>query len=349
MQNFFIGDRQIGAGCPVFIVMEVAQAHDGSLGMAHAFIDLAAETGADAIKFQTHIASAESTPREPFRVAFSQQDKNRYDYWKRMEFSKEQWQALAKHAGQKKLIFLSSPFSEEAVDLLEECKVPAWKVGSGEIMNVLLLEKMIQTGKPILLSSGMSNWQEIDETVKLIQSSSIPLMLYQCTSKYPCPPEDIGLGVLSEMLERYKVPVGLSDHSGSPYIGIAAVVLGAVSVEVHMTMSKYAFGPDVPSSLAPQELQILVQGIRQVERATRLSSQKDEMAEELSLMRSMFGRSIVAKFDLKKGTVLDRGHLTVKKPAGGISPQHIKQFIGKTLIHDLALNSVLSMDDVIDE
>lgn len=341
-----IADHIVGRGHPVFIVMEVGQAHDGSLGTAHAFIDLASDLGADAIKFQTHIASAESTRLEPFRVQFSSQDANRYDYWKRMEFTVTQWKELAAHAVKKNLVFLSSPFSVEAVELLEECGAPAWKVGSGEIMNLMLLERMMQTGKPILLSSGMSNWQELDKTVAMIKAANVPLMLYQCTSKYPCPPEDIGLGLIAEMEERYQIPVGLSDHSGTPYFGIAATALGAASVEVHMTLSQYAFGPDVPSSLDPAGLKDLVTGIRQVEKAMQYTVKKDDMADQLSSMRTMFGRSIVAKFKLKEGTVLAQKHLAVKKPAGGLPPQEMKQLLGKRLVRDLALDSILSMNDV---
>src|SRR5215467_15257875 len=147
------------------IVAEVAQAHDGSLGTAHAFIDACARAGADAIKFQTHIASAESTPGEPWRVKFSRQDASRYDYWKRMEFTAEQWRGLAEHANERGLIFLSSAFSFAAVELLERLGMSAWKVGAGEVTNLPLLERMARTGKPVLLSSGMSTWAELDAAV----------------------------------------------------------------------------------------------------------------------------------------------------------------------------------------
>lgn len=347
--DFKIGSNSIGAGQPVFIVMEVAQAHDGSLGTAHAFIDLAADAGADAVKFQTHIAAAESTKLEPFRVKFSRQDACRYDYWKRMEFSTEQWMGLASHAVENGLVFLSSPFSVEAIELLEKCGVPAWKVGSGEITNDILLNRMIETGKPILLSTGMSSWDEIDAVVQRIQGAGIPVMLYQCTSQYPCRPEDTGLAVIKTMQDRYGVPVGMSDHSGSPYVGIAAAALGAASVEVHMTLSEYAFGPDVPVSLVPMELKRLVEGIRLVEKAMQHPVEKDAMAEQLSSMRSMFGRSVVAGCDLKKNTILGREHLAVKKPAGGIPPSEISCLLGKRMVRDLPIDTILSLDDVQEE
>lgn len=154
--SFKIGDLVVGEGAPVMIVGEVAQAHDGSLGTAHAFIDAIADSGAQAVKFQTHIAAAESSPQEPFRVKFSRQDATRYDYWKRMEFTPEGWAGLAEHARERGLVFLSSPFSVEAVDLLEKIGMPAWKIASGETGNPLLLERIYHTGKPVILSTGMS-------------------------------------------------------------------------------------------------------------------------------------------------------------------------------------------------
>ena len=148
-----------------FIIAEIAQAHDGSLGLAHSFIDAVAETGAHAIKFQTHIANAESTLDEKFRIPMSSQYQNRWEYWKRMEFTHMQWVELARHAKEKNLIFLSSPFSLEAVNLLAKIGMPAWKIGSGEVFNLSLIDLIIELGGPILLSSGMSSWKDIENVV----------------------------------------------------------------------------------------------------------------------------------------------------------------------------------------
>src|SRR4051794_9997433 len=182
-------------GC--LIIGEVAQSHDGSLGMAHAFIDAIADAGADAIKFQTHIAAAESTPGEPWRVKFSRQDKTRYDYWKRMEFTEDQWNGLKEHADERGLMFLSSPFSVEAIDLLERVGVAAWKVASGEVNNFPALDRILATRLPVILSSGMSPLHELDEAVARVKASGVDLTILQCTSAYPCPPEKIGLNLLS--------------------------------------------------------------------------------------------------------------------------------------------------------
>ncbi|MDP7549385.1 MAG: N-acetylneuraminate synthase family protein, partial [Alphaproteobacteria bacterium] len=218
-----IGDRAVGDGAPALLIAEVGQAHDGSLGTAHAFIAAAAGAGADAIKFQTHIAAAESTLDEKFRVKFSKQDATRYDYWRRMEFSPEQWAGLAQHAGEKKLIFLSSAFSVAAVELLHALGHPAWKIGSGEYKSTDLMTAMAATGRPILLSTGMSRWAEIAESVAGIRALGVDPALFQCTSSYPTPLDRVGLNVIDELRQAHHCPIGLSDHSGSPYPALAAL------------------------------------------------------------------------------------------------------------------------------
>src|SRR5919201_5678845 len=162
------------------VIGEVAQAHDGSLGLAHAFIDAIAGAGADAVKFQTHLAAAESTPSEPWRVRFSRQDATRYDYWKRMEFTEAQWHELKRHADERGLLFLSSPFSVEAVELLERVGVAAWKVASGEVGNAPMFERMAAARLPVFLSTGMSPLGEIDAAVEQVKSHGLPLAVLQC-------------------------------------------------------------------------------------------------------------------------------------------------------------------------
>ena len=344
--QFKIGERLVGEKNPCLIVGEVAQAHDGSLGTAHAFIDAIASAGADAVKFQTHIAHAESSAQEPFRVKFSRQDATRYDYWQRMEFTAEQWQGLAEHAQERGLLFLSSPFSEEAVDMLDRIGMPAWKVASGEVNNPILLERMLATGKPILLSTGMSPLAEVDRVVELVKGVGRSLAVFQCTSKYPSGPENIGLNMLKVYRDRYEVPVGLSDHSGRIYPGLAAVTLGASILEVHVTLSREMFGPDVPASLTPSELKELVEGTRFIEQALQTPVDKDALAAELGSMRTIFGRSLVALQDLKAGQVLERAHLTARKPGTGIPAERLEDVLGKTLKRDVRAGEFLSMLDL---
>ncbi len=343
--QFKIGERLVGEETPCLIVGEVAQAHDGSLGMAHAFIDAIATAGAEAVKFQTHIAHAESSAQEPFRVRFSQQDATRYDYWQRMEFTAEQWQGLADHAHQRGLLFLSSPFSEEAVDMLERIGMPAWKVASGEVNNPLLLERILLTRKPVLLSTGMSPLSEVDRIVKLVKKNDLPLAVFQCTSKYPSGPEEVGLNMLGVYRDRYQVPVGLSDHSGKIYPGLAAVTLGASILEVHVTLSREMFGPDVPVSLTPSELKELVEATRFIEQALQHPVDKDELAAGLSHMRTIFGKSLVARQALKAGHAVRREDLTARKPGTGIPVEQLENVLGKILKRDVNVGEFLNSAD----
>lgn len=330
----------------VQIIAEIAQTHDGSLGQAHAFIDAAARAGADAIKFQTHIAAAESTPGEPWRVKFSYQDATRYDYWRRMEFTEEQWAGLKQHSDERGLGFISSPFSVEAVDLLARVGVSAWKIASGEVNNPVMFERMADTGLPFLVSTGMSPLTEIDTLVDRIKARGRALTLLQCTSMYPTPPDKLGLNLLALFRERYSCPVGLSDHSGTIYAGLAAVALGASVVEVHFALSREMFGPDVPVSLTPPELRQLVDGARFIGQALAQPVDKDSLAEELNPMRRLFTKSVVAAANLSAGTVLTAAHLAVKKPGTGLPAERLPELIGRRLTRDLAADELLRDGDV---
>jgi N-acetylneuraminate synthase len=314
--------------------------------MAHAYIDAIASAGADAVKFQTHIAAAESTPGEPWRVKFSFQDATRYDYWRRMEFTEEQWRGLRKHANERGLAFLSSPFSAEAVDLLARVGVAAWKVASGEVANPAMFERMAATRLPILLSTGMSSLAEIDAAAERVKEHGLPLAVLQCTSAYPCPPEKIGLNLLPLFRERYRCGVGLSDHSGTIYAGLAAATLGADVLEVHVTLSREMFGPDVPASVTAGELRQLVEGIRFIENARAHPVDKDAAARELAPMRHLFTKSVVARADLPSGTVLREADLAIKKPGTGIPASRMGELVGRQLRHSVAADTLLEEDDL---
>lgn len=338
--------KPLGTGSSCLIVAEVAQAHDGSLGMAHAYIDAIANAGADAVKFQTHLASAESTPGEPWRVKFSPQDATRYDYWKRMEFTEEQWHGLKKHADDRGLKFLSSPFSIEAVELLTRVGVAAWKVASGEVSTTPMFERMTATGLPIFLSTGMSPLAEIDAAVERVKSWKVPLTVLQCTSAYPCPPEKVGLNLIQFFRERYGCGVGLSDHSGTIYPGLAAATLGAEVLEVHVTFSREVFGPDVPASVTTTELRHLVEGIRFIEKMKAHPVDKDALAAQMAPLRNLFTKSVVARAALPAGTVLRKEHLTVKKPGTGIPASRLPELVDRTLRCAVEADQLLQESDL---
>lgn len=341
-----LAGKTLGPDQPGLIIGEVAQAHDGSLGAAHAYIDAIAEAGADGVKFQTHLAAAESTAAEQWRVKFSYQDATRYDYWKRMEFTEEQWHGLARHATERGLVFLSSPFSFEAVDLLERVGVPAWKIASGEVNNLPLFEKILATRKPILLSTGMSSLAEIDDAVAKIKQADLPFVVMQCHTAYPCPPEKIGLNMLQVFRERYACSVGLSDHSGTIYPGLAGAALGLQALEVHVTFNRQMFGPDVPASVTTAELRQLVEGVRFIEKMLTHPIDKDATAVALQPLRELFTKSLFYKTDLPAGTLLTRENLALKKPGTGIPAGKIEVFLGRKLIKDVVRDGFVSESDL---
>lgn len=314
---------------PPLVVAEVAQSHDGSLGLAHAFIDVAARCGADAIKFQTHIADEESSTSEPWRVRFSRQDASRFDYWRRMEFTREQWAELKRHADEQSLLFLSSPFSTAAVALLQSVGVAAWKIASGEVSNPFLIEAVLETRKPILLSSGMSSWAELDETVESVKRAGVALLVMQCTTSYPCPPDKVGLNIMGELASRYQVPVGLSDHSGTIFPSLAATCLGARMLEVHLALSRDMFGPDVPASVTPEELTELTRGVAWTHAMMSNPVDKDAMVGNLHDLRRTFGRSLVAARALPAGHRIERADLSDRKPGTGLPVRDWNMLIGR--------------------
>lgn len=328
------------------IIGEVAQTHDGSLGQAHAFIDAIADAGADAVKFQTHIAAAESTPDEPWRVKFSRQDATRYEYWRRMEFSKQQWRGLKEHADERGLLFLSSPFSIEACDLLEEIGVSLWKVASGEVGNMLLLDRVIETGKPIILSSGMSGWLELEEAANKVQNAGNPLAVLQCTSAYPCPPEKIGLNVLDLLRDKFECAVGLSDHSGKVFAALAAAALGAEVLEVHIAFSREMFGPDVPASITTGELKQLTEGVREIEKMLAHPIDKQGMAEELEPLRQIFTKSVYAGAPIAAGSVLTVENVRLKKPGNGIPAARLPEIVGRKIRRNIQIDELILIEDI---
>ena len=337
---------KIGRDNYPFIIAEIGQAHDGSLGMAHSYIDAAYKAGANAIKFQTHIASEESTYDEPFRVKFSFQDKTRYDYWKRMEFTEDEWKGLADHAEEIGLVFLSSPFSLKAIDILSKIGVNIWKIGSGETESSEMLNKMISLNGLIILSSGMSNWDEISKSVNYLKENSADFVLLQCTSMYPTPIESVGLNILEEMKSNFACPVGLSDHSGSIFPSLAALARGVDVLELHITFDKAMFGPDTSSSLNLEEFKLVCDARDNFYKMSINPVDKNKMSKSLEKLRATFRKSIAPKASLKAGDVINKDMLTVKKPATGIPPDELENILGKKLKNNVSKNHVLKWEDI---
>jgi N-acetylneuraminate synthase len=341
-----IAGRPVGSGARCFLIAEVAQAHDGSLGAAHAYVDAVADAGIDAIKFQTHIAEAESTLDEPFRVRFSRQDETRFDYWRRMEFTAEQWSGLADHARERGIVFLSSPFSVPAVDLLKHIGMAAWKVGSGEVETADLLEAICAAGGPVLISTGMCDYAAIERATDYVRQRGSDFTLFQCTSRYPVALSEVGLNVIDELRRRFDCPVGLSDHSGTLYPALAAMARGAELIEAHVIFDRRMFGPDTPASLTVDEFRQLACARDAFFEMLGHPVDKDGMAAQMAGMRSMFGKSLALTSDLRRGTVLSADMLTLKKPGTGIAASEMAVLVGRRLKRDVEARRLLSWDDI---
>jgi N-acetylneuraminate synthase len=329
-----------------YLIAEIAQSHDGSLGILHSYIDAVATTGVQAIKFQMHIAEAESSIHEPFRVQFSYEDATRYEYWKRMEFTLEQWKGIKQHCDEVGLDFICSPFSNRAVDWLEEVGVKRYKIGSGEVNNFLLLEKVVRTGKPIIISSGMSNFTELDQTVAFLRSKNASFSILQCTTAYPTQADQYGLNVINELKNRYKVAIGFSDHSAKISTGIAAVALGAEILEFHVVFHRSIFGPDAKASLTIEETKQLVEAVNDIYSATRSPIDKNN-SDNFNQIKSIFEKSLAVNKNLTKGHILTFDDLESKKPKGyGISATDFEKIIGRKLNGDKIQWDFLNEDDL---
>ena len=314
----------LGQGCPTLVIAEIGNNHDGSMGQAKAMIEAAAEAGADAVKFQTHIAEAEMLPSTPTPPHF---DEPRFEFTQRMELTLAQHADLKALAEESGLIFFSSPFSIEAVELLEQVGVPLYKLASGEVTNPPLIERIAATRRPVLVSTGMSGLEEVDRATAILREAGSPFLVMQCTSTYPCPPEQVNLRAMETLAERFDCLVGLSDHTPDVNTSIAAVALGAVAVEKHFTLSHRLYGPDHHASLEPADLARLVKGVREVEAA--LGSGEKERDPGLDPARATFEKSIVAATAIAAGATIEREMLTTKRPGNGIPAVKLGEVVGR--------------------
>ena len=330
----------------VKVIAEIGNTHEGSLGLAKQFVLACSACGVNAVKFQTHIFSAESLLDAPNPPYFK--DESRKEYFERTAFTKRQWKELKRFTEEEcKLTFVSSPFSIEALDLLEDVGVNVIKIPSGEVSNIPLLKECAKSGKTILLSTGMSSMSELDRAVETLRSGNIKdLTVLQCTSKYPCPPEDAGLNIISQLKRRYELPVGFSDHTTGIAIPLAAVALGACVIEKHFTLSRLMYGSDAKNSMEPDDFKKLVLGIREVEKALSSELDKNVLVTQMAEMKRTFEKSIVASVEIKKGSKLKEDYFCYKKPGYGIPASQYTQIIGRTVRRNIAMNTRITWDDL---
>jgi len=329
----------------VFIIAEIGNTHEGSLGLAKQFIKSAAECGVDAVKFQTHIFEAESLASAPNPPYFK--DESRKEYFERTAFTLKDIIKLKKYAEEEMgVTFFSSPFSLEAVKLLKKAKMDIFKIASGEVTNIPMLEEIGKTRKKVLLSSGMSSWNEIDNAVNVLTDNGCDdIILLQCTSEYPCPAKEAGLNVIDEMKDKYpSLTLGYSDHTLGVAVPLAAIVKGVRVVEKHFTLSNKMYGSDASNATEPDEFKKLVEEIRNLEEAMNYKVNKDEKVKHLKKMKMTFEKSIVTSINLKKGTVIEKSMLSFKKPGDGIPANEYERVIGKELNRDIEVNEKLNWD-----
>ena len=328
---------------PVKLIAEIGSVHDGSFGNAGKLIEAAAASGAHAVKFQTHIAAAETLRDAPNPPYFKGEP--RFAYFTRTGFSLSQWKELAALCSRANVEFLSSPFSLEAVDLLEDVDVGSYKIASGEVTNIPLLRKIAATKKPVLLSTGMSDWDELDAAVEAPRGGG-PITVLQCSSAYPCPPEQVGLNVMEQMRERYQLDVGLSDHTLGVAAAIAAAALGAAVIEKHFTFSRAMYGSDAANGTEPAEFRQLADALAAV---SVMRTAKVDKADTSSYreMKRIFEKSVVAGRDLPAGHVLAETDLAYKKPGDGIPASRYRELVGRKLRRPVAFDHQFAVDDLI--
>jgi N-acetylneuraminate synthase len=325
------------------IIAEIGSVHDGSFGNAIKLIEAAAACGADAVKFQTHIAEAETLADAPMPSYFTGEP--RMAYFRRTGFLPDQWRQLCEACRRCGVVFLSSPFSLEAVDLLEDIGVAAYKVPSGEVSNIPLLEKIAATGKAVLLSSGMSSWAELDAAVAALRGGG-PITLLQCSSAYPCPPERVGLNVLADMRSRYGLPVGLSDHTTGPAAAFAAAALGAILIEKHFAFSRLMYGSDAANAMEPDEFRAMARGLRDIWTMLANPVDKNDLSN-YSDMKHVFEKSVVTARPLTQGHSLTLQDLAFKKPGDGIPAARWRELLGRKLRRSAPADHKLALEDLV--
>ncbi len=326
------------------IIAEAGLLHDGSLGNAIRMAEAAAEAGADAVKYQLHDPSTEMIRNAPAPPHFTAE--SRWDYFGRTAFSDDQWARLKDACDAAEVEFMCSPFSLEALDRLERIGVRRHKLPSGELTNLELVRRAAETGRPLLLSSGMSSLPELDAAVAVAREAGAGVSVLQCTSAYPCPPERVGLNMLAELRERYGLEVGLSDHTVGPHAAYAAVALGAKVIEKHFTLSRKMYGSDAPFAAEPKDLRRLVEGIREIEQLLASPVDKNDLSQ-LQETKQVFEKSVVAISPIAAGASIRAEDLAVKKPGTGNPAVRLPELVGKRASRDIAADELLSELDLV--
>ncbi len=346
--GFNIGRRPLGPGRPCYLIAEAGVNHNGSVDLALALVDAAAEAGVDAVKFQSFVAEEVVTPRAP-KAAYQRQNteagQSQLEMIKALELSPAGHQAVRDRCRERGLAFLSTPFDLPSLELLLSLGAPALKVSSGEITNLPFLSRVGAAGLPVILSTGMADLEEVDAAVRTLKRAGCPgLILLQCVSNYPADPADVNLRAMAAMSEFFSLPVGYSDHTLGIEVALAAAALGAAVIEKHFTLDRSLPGPDHQASATPEELRALVAGVRKVEAA--LGHGRKEPAASEADTRSVARRSLVAAMDIPAGTALTEAMIAIRRPGTGIPPALLPGALGRVARRDIKAGSLLAWGDL---
>ncbi len=347
MKTLKISNRLIGEGQPVFIIAEAGVNHNGDLKLAKKLVDNAKKVCANAIKFQTFKAEnvvIKNVDMASYQIKNIVQKKSQQVMLKDLELSFKDFIDLKDYCDQKKIIFLSTPHSFDAIDFLEDL-VPAYKIGSGDITNIPTLRYIARKNKPIILGTGMSTLKEVEYAVEaIISEGNEKIIALHCTTSYPCPIEDANLNVIKTMKNNLDCLVGYSDHTLGSLASIIAVSLGAVVIEKHFTIDKNLPGPDHKASLEPDEFANMVKEIRTVEKALGCKNKKP--TEEEKKIMKFVRKSIVARKDIENGSIITNDMIIFKRPGIGIKPYEFNKIIGKKALKKIKKDEIIQIDMV---
>jgi N-acetylneuraminate synthase/N,N'-diacetyllegionaminate synthase len=348
IHTIHIGSRRIGWGEPVFIIAEAGVNHNGDVQMAEKMVDVAADAGADAVKFQTFRADevvSAAAPKARYQIENAGEGESQLEMIKHLELSPEAHRKLIERCRERGIIFLSTPFDFPSADLLESLALPAYKVASGEITNWPFLEHIASKGKPVILSTGMSDLNEVEQAVKVLRGAGCSeLLILHATSSYPATAASANLRAMQTLSEFFHTPVGLSDHTMGIEVALAATALGASILEKHFTLDRSLAGPDHKASLEPAELRSLVRGIRAVESALG-DGRKQPMPSEEDVRR-VARRSIVARRTIPSGTLIAPDLLAYKRPGTGIPPSRLGDVIGRRTTCTILADTLIRFEDL---
>lgn len=344
--SFAIGGTELGGGARCYVIAEAGANHNRDIGLARELIDVAADAGADAVKFQTYTGRDLYSSRTP-KFEYLDDERSPQELLDAIALPREWQPLLAEHAAARGIQFFSSPFDRAAVDELAAIGVPAMKIASFELVDLGLIQYAAGTGVPIILSTGMATYGEIEDALGAVaQSGNRKVALLRCASVYPAPPEIMNLRAMSTMRAAFGVPVGLSDHTTGIATATGAAALGTDVLEKHFTLDRTLEGPDHPFALEPEELRALVASVREVEAALGNGRLEGPSEPEAGEMYRNARRSVVAAAEIPAGTTITADMLTVKRPGYGIAPKHLDLIVGRVAKVDIPFDEVVTWEMV---